>query len=165
MVLFEAKQNDRKGLIIMMNWQGIPLMPLLWLVAIVVLTIVEVATYQLVAVWFAVGGIAALIASIFYAGTPVQVAVFVAVSLLSLIVTRPLVKKTLKVKRVQTNFDRILGATGIVISKITPEEKGRILVDGLDWSASCPGGATVLEGEKVIIREVVGVTAIVEKLL
>ena len=40
------------------------LVPILWLVAIVLLIVLEAVTYQLVAIWFALGAAAALIASL-----------------------------------------------------------------------------------------------------
>ena len=69
------------------------LVPILWLVAIVLLIVLEAVTYQLVAIWFALGAAAALIASLLDASGTVQIVVFVAVSVISLIASRPLAKK------------------------------------------------------------------------
>ena len=67
--------------------------PIIWLILIVVLIVAEVATYQLVAVWFALGAVASLLASLMGASGTVQLITFVVVSLLSLIASRPLVKR------------------------------------------------------------------------
>lgn len=143
---------------------GVPLMPLFWLIAAVALTLLEVFTYQLVAVWFAIGAVAGLIASVFRMDVTIQFVVFTVVSLLCLMMTRPIVKKVFRVEKVKTNSDRIIGAQGVVIRTITPEEKGRIMVDGLDWSAASIQGTAIAEGEKVIVRQITGVTAMVEPL-
>ena len=39
--------------------------PILWLILVILLIVLEVATYQLVAIWFALGAAAALIVSLF----------------------------------------------------------------------------------------------------
>ena len=48
------------------------LVPILWLVAIVLLIVLEAVTYQLVAIWFALGAAAALIASLLDASGTVK---------------------------------------------------------------------------------------------
>ena len=67
--------------------------PILWLILVILLIVLEVATYQLVAIWFALGAAAALIVSLFELSGTVQIVVFIAVSALSLMASRPLVKK------------------------------------------------------------------------
>ena len=66
--------------------------PILWLILVILLIVLEVATYQLVAIWFALGAAAALIVSLFELSGTVQIVVFIAVSALSLMASRPLVK-------------------------------------------------------------------------
>ena len=66
--------------------------PILWLILVILLIVLEVATYQLVAIWFALGAAAALIVSLFELSGTAQIVVFIAVSALSLMASRPLVK-------------------------------------------------------------------------
>ena len=61
-----------------------------WLVATIVLVFIEATTFNLVSVWFAVGGAAALISCLFTDSLQAQSAVFVAVSILCLLALRPL---------------------------------------------------------------------------
>lgn len=138
-------------------------MPVVWLLAVIVLTVVEVLTYQLVAIWFALGALAALLVSLFQPDPLVGLVVFALVSAVSFFATRPLVRRVLSVKKVQTNADRIIGQTGVVLREILPQEKGRILVDGLDWSAAGIHGDTIPQGAQVVVRSIQGVTAMVEK--
>jgi len=64
-----------------------------WLIAFVILLVIEIITLGLTTVWFALGAIAAFLAA--YVGTSilVQIIVFLVVSIALLIVTRPIVMK------------------------------------------------------------------------
>ncbi len=108
---------------------------LVWLILIIAFTVVELATVALVSIWFVVGAAAALIVSAFTPSAVAQITVFVAVSALALLITRPLIAKKLNIKRVPTNADRNIGRTATVIVDITPETPGRIKLDGVDWTA------------------------------
>lgn len=77
--------------------------PILWLILVILLIVLEVATYQLVAIWFALGAAAALIVSLFELSGTVQIVVFIAVSALSLMASRPLVKKLQSAPKQKTN--------------------------------------------------------------
>lgn len=151
----------------MLNLLGVSnvsqIMPAIWLILAITLTLLEVFTYQLVAVWFAIGAVIGLVSSLFNVEIWVQLIIFALTSFLCLLATRPLVRKVFRVDRVHTNSDRIIGECGIVICKITPEQKGRIYIDGLDWSAAALNGDTIEEGSKIIVRKITGVTAMVEK--
>ena len=80
-----------------------------WLVLLVVLLVIEMATLGLTTIWFAGGAAAAFVASILGAGLVVQIVVFLAVSILLLVFTRPFAAKYINKNRVRTNVDRLLG--------------------------------------------------------
>lgn len=137
-------------------------LPILWLLLTAALVLLEASTYQLVAIWFALGSLAALLAATAGLwGFQGQLTLFVVVSVAALIGTRPFVKKLLKTKKVPTNADRIIGKTAIVLQEISPLKKGRVRAEGLDWSAisaqEIPVGATVriesMEGVTVYVRK------------
>lgn len=139
--------------------------PILWLILVILLIVLEVATYQLVAIWFALGAVAALIVSLFELSGTVQIVVFIAVSALSLMASRPLVKKLQSAPKQKTNADRIVGQTAKVIHPITPDQKGRVMVDNLDWAAAAQNRGESFEvGEEVSIVRIEGVTVYVQKL-
>ena len=75
------------GLNVAEKIKGDELMPMLgvWIAVIVIAVIVEAASVQLLSVWFALGGLVALILSIFNISTTIQIIVFAAVSIISLI--------------------------------------------------------------------------------
>ena len=107
-----------------------------WLGAGIVCTIVELETVQLVSVWFVVGSLAALISAICGAPVWLQIVIFLAVTVLSLVLTRPMVRKLLRSKKEKTNTDRFIGMEAIVTSEINNTQAvGLAKVAGTIWSA------------------------------
>lgn len=111
------------------------LLSVIWLVLVILFAIIEGATVGLVSIWFAIGAVASLVVSCFVPILWVQIAVFIAVSILALLVTRPIAKKYLNAKFTPTNADSNVGRKGKVIERITPDFPGRITLDGVDWTA------------------------------
>ena len=137
-----------------------------WILAIIIFLILEVATVNLVTIFFAVGAVFGLLTSIFTDSITIQFLVFFLVSILALIATRPLVKKYLQPKFVKTNYDQVLGKVGVVTSIITPLELGEVKVDGKKWAAKAnkiADGENIQVGEKVKILRIEGVKLIVER--
>ena len=73
-------------------------MTIIWLVIAIVMGVLEACTVQLVSLWFAIGGVAACITSLFTDKLTIQLIVFVVVTAIALAVTRPIVKR-MKQKR------------------------------------------------------------------
>ena len=84
------------------------MMTIIWIAAIIIFGIAEAATAGLVSIWFVVGAVAALVATELGAALWLQFAVFLVVSILALIATRPLARKMLDKTIVPTNADRVL---------------------------------------------------------
>ena len=132
-----------------------------WLLLVIVLTIVELATTSLLSVWFVISGIVALILSFFIDDVAIVSTVFAVLGILLLFTTRPLLKKYLPTQRVRTNADRIIGMHGIVTEEIKKNTVGEVKVDGKKWSAISEAKLPV--GSEVIIEAIDGVKAIVRK--
>lgn len=111
------------------------LMPWIWLGLVVLFGIIEAVSLGLVSIWFAAGAVAALLTSVFTPNLAVQGIVFVLVTTLTLIFTRPLVKKYRLDRPVETNAGLNVGRIGVVVEPITPELAGRVRLDGVDWTA------------------------------
>ncbi len=140
-------------------------LPYFWLVVIVVAAVVEGATAQLVSIWFVAGGVGALIADLCGADLWLQAVVFVVVSAVTLLATRPLVKKLLNFKRVDTNAGRYIGKTGIVIIEINNMlGVGQVNVLGSIWTARSEDSSVIEVGEHVLIKSIEGVKVIVTKI-
>ena len=83
-------------------------------------------------------------------------------TIVSLILTRPLVRKLLKGRSyVKTNLDSVVGSVGIVDVEIRPNKQGRVTVLGKDWAAI--SDSLIKAGSKVIILNIEGVKLVVEK--
>lgn len=133
-----------------------------WLCVVILLSIVEAVTVDVVTIWYVVSGIATIILSFFTDNFFIQMALFTILGTILLITTRPILKKALKSKDVKTNFDRIIGMEGIVTEKITQNTVGEVKVDGKKWSAI--SDEPLNEGSSVTILEIDGVKLKVKKI-
>lgn len=136
-------------------------MAIIWFVAFLLLLIIEIATINLVTIWFAFGAIAAMITTMFTDSVIVQVAVFLVVSIISLILTKPVMKAFRKTDIEATNSDRVIGKSGEVIKEISNNEYGEVKVFGNVWTATSKQNLSV--GDKVKVISIEGVKLIVEK--
>lgn len=139
-------------------------MVFVWIGALIAFIVIEALTVQLLTIWFALGSLAALIATLCSASIPVQIAVFAAVSLVALVVTRPFVKKFTGLKYSPTNADRFINETGIVTQEIDNiRETGCVKIKGSVWTARSADNGIIKEGETVTVKKIEGVKLIVEK--
>lgn len=140
------------------------IMYLVWIAAILIFSIFEGITVQLVSIWFVIGSIAAFVSSLFNAPIYLQVIIFIAVSLVALVVTRPLVKKKLEVKIQPTNADRCIGQTATVVEEIDNiNGKGQVKVDGKIWSARSLNDSIIKKDTIVTVEKIDGVKLIVKE--
>jgi len=135
-----------------------------WLVLAIVLGVIEAVTFQMVAIWFAFGALAAIIPSLLGANIWIQFAVFLIVSVVALIGTRPFVKKVLKLRQVHTNADSLIGQVGVVVVDSVEGEitSGRIVVSSQEWAACTEDGMELRKGDRVLVKKIEGVRLIVE---
>ena len=106
-----------------------------WLVLFVILSLIELATVNLVSIWFAVGALITTFASLATDNLMVHLAVFTISSILLLLLTKPFVKKIKRREVVPTNLDRVIGKVGVVTEKIENDGIGEVKVLGKRWSA------------------------------
>ncbi len=107
-----------------------------WLVLFVALLIVEIITMGLTTIWFAGGALAAFLAGFIGFGLAVQVIVFLVVSVLLLVLTRPIAVRYFNQERQKTNAERLIGEKALGLEDIdTLKAVGRVSVGGQEWSA------------------------------
>lgn len=138
-------------------------LPLMWIAIAVVTAIFEGITVQLVSIWFTVGAVASAIVSVFNDNLLVQLAVFIIVSVICIVITRPLADR-LKKKTgdIPTNCDRYIGKTAEVIVDINNNEAvGQVRVDGSVWSAKSTTNDILKVGTKVKVNSIQGVKMLV----
>lgn len=139
-------------------------MTVIWLAALVVFAGAEAATVGLTCVWFAVGALAALFTSYFTDQVVIQAAVFLVVSLASLIAVRPFAHRFLQSRKVATNADRIIGTEAVVTEEIDNLKGcGRVSVGSMPWTARSANDAVIPAGETVRILRIEGVKVFVER--
>lgn len=140
------------------------MMVMIWLVILVVMAVIEIITLGLTTVWFAGGALVAFIFSLFGTPVPLQITVFVIVSLVLLFLTRPIALKYFNNGRLKTNAEGLIGKCGIVLEDINNlHAVGLVQVDGMEWSARATDECTIEKGQEVVIRAISGVKLIVEE--
>lgn len=134
-----------------------------WIVMLVAFIVIEALTAQLVTIWFAVGSVAALVSQMLGAKVWLQWLIFVVVSAIVIVATRPLVKKLTKQKAQPTNADRCIGQTAVVTERIDNiSGKGAVRVNGIEWSARSESGEIIEENLTVTVTRIDGVKLIVK---
>lgn len=138
---------------------------LFWIAIIFISFAAEVMTAQLVSIWFMVGGILALITSLFTPSLPMQMIVFMLVSLFMIILVRPFIKNILKFKIQETNSDRLIGKIAIVTENINNKiGEGAVSIEGMVWTARSRDGDLIDINESVQVDAISGVKLIVHKI-
>ncbi len=140
-----------------------------WLVIMFIALVFEVVTVNLVSIWFVVGAIASLFASLAGLTTGVQTAIFFGVSILGLLIFILIFKPKMQEaqgKNTPTNADRVIGQEGLVIKPIVAyQSPGLIQVLGQEWSAVAEDPTSSIEaGTKVTVVCLSGVKAVVRPL-
>ena len=103
----------------------------IWLAVIIISVAVEAFTLTLCGIWFAAGGVAALIAASLSVGLMGQWIVFIVFSALLLVLVRPLCRRFLGSRQQATNADRIIGQTAVVTEPIDNVlETGAVKING-----------------------------------
>ncbi len=129
---------------------------LIWGGLFVLTVVLEIVSQQLISVWFAAGSFAAFLVLCFHGSIALQVTVFIAVSVVLLLLTRPIVRKLLSYHIKDTNTQEI-GRIATVIQPIdTLKGTGRVRLDGVDWIAVSKEGLSIPENASVRIDAVEG---------
>ncbi|CFX90560.1 Voltage-dependent channel, four helix bundle domain [Syntrophomonas zehnderi OL-4] len=108
-----------------------------WIIIAVICGTIEIFTLGLWFLWFA---LAALLVAIgvrveWFNSVEVQLLIFALVSIILIILTRPLAVKLFKTKDTTSNVKALIGQHGIAMSRITPLSFGQVKVNGEIWSA------------------------------
>ncbi|MBR7122006.1 MAG: NfeD family protein [Oscillospiraceae bacterium] len=140
-----------------MNWA-----PIIWLFLMVLFIMMEASTVAVISLWFAVGALAAMIASLLGGELWLQLLLFFAVSCVLLCALRPVLKRFFTPKLTKTNADAIVGTTGVVIGQINNVlAHGQVKLGAMQWSARSTTGAVIEEGTLVRVDRIEGVKVFV----
>lgn len=139
--------------------------PYIWIAVFIIMVIIEIFTAELTTIWFAGGSLIAFILSFFNSiSIWIQLVVFIVVSLVLLICTRPALIRLMKKRRLKTNIEAIPGKTAIVTKEINNLlSTGTVEINGLSWTARCEDDSEVIPvGSMVEILRIEGVKVIVK---
>jgi membrane protein implicated in regulation of membrane protease activity len=138
-------------------------MAILWIALAVLFAVIEGVTLGFVTIWFTIGALIASVIAMAGGNPLLQCAVFVVVSIVLLIFTRPILVKHLKVGREKNVTEQIEGKLGLVTEAIAPFDSGLVKVGGIIWTAVGESpDFTAESGAEVRVRRVEGVKLIVE---
>ena len=139
---------------------------LIWTALLVFFILAEGVSVGLTSVWFAAGSLAALICALLDGPWPLQIALFIAVSALTLIIFRPLAKKHLNPKTQPTNADRVIGEQATVTEEIDNlKGTGAVRVGSMPWTARSEGAGAIPVGTRVRVLRIEGVKVYVRPIL
>lgn len=140
-------------------------MEIFWLIVFLVLLFFEILTLGLTTIWFAGGALVAFVLAVLNVSWMIQTVVFLIVSFLLLLTTRPFAQKYINKNTTKTNIESVIGK----IVKVTADidninAMGKASLDGEDWTArsaddhiQIPAGTyariVAVEGVKLIVKE------------
>ena len=136
---------------------------IIWLVLLIVAIVAEVLTMGLTTIWFAGGALVAIFAAILNAPVWLQVVLFLVVSLVLLIFTRPVAVKYFNKDRIKTNAESLVGRQAIVTAEIDNLQGiGQVTVGTQERSArSYDNGVRIPVGTVVDVLAINGVKLMV----
>lgn len=139
--------------------------PLIWLGILAGLLFIEAITAGLTTIWFAGGALIAAIASYVGANLTIQILLFLCVSVVLLIFTRPVAMRYFNKETVQTNANSLIGKKAVVIQEIDNlAQTGQVRINDIEWTARSVDDGVKIEKDTIVeIREIQGVKLIVRK--
>ena len=139
--------------------------PFVWLGVAALMALVEVVSLGLITMWFVIGALAAFVANLLGVDPLVQIAVFLVVSVLCLVVLRPVFVKYRQ--RGQREEPTNVGQIAVVRESIDNDRLvGRVETpDHMTWAARSADGNPIPAGENVVVVGQESVKLIVERKL
>lgn len=125
-----------------------------WVVAALILIIIEIFTSGFAIACLSVGCLLAAVGSGFELSMAWQLGLFALGTFIGFIFIRPFVLKLMNKKtnnNVATNMDNLIGRKAVVTERIEKEGFGRVKIDGDDWKARMEDDGEAEVGEKVTI--------------
>lgn len=138
----------------------------IWIVAALVLIIIEIFTSGFAIACLSVGCILASIGAGLELSLAWQLGLFALGTFFGFIFVRPFVLKLMNKKtnnNVTTNMDNLIGRKAIVTEKVVKDGYGRIKIDGDDWKARLEDDGEIEVGEKVTVVSNESIILIVRK--
>lgn len=135
---------------------------MLWIIIGAIAVAIDIITSAFLFMWFALGAIAAIIAFMLDFSFAAQIIAFLVVSVVSMLIGYPIVKRTLKksVKVTKTMEQGYIGRRLTADEDIA--ERARVKVDGIYWTVQ-KVGEDIKKGDKVQIVGLKGNKLLIKK--
>jgi membrane protein implicated in regulation of membrane protease activity len=137
-----------------------------WLIAFLLLAVIEVITQWLTTFCFAVGCLVALLASLFGVSSLYQLLLLGIAALLSFVIAAPYFQRLHQRRGLsskgESNMDALIGRAAVVTEDIKTAALGRVKVDGDSWQARSFDGSAIAQGEQVFIADYDSIVLIVK---
>ena len=140
--------------------QSIMLM-VIWILIFLIALAIEIATQELVSIWFALAALPALIFAACGIEFYWQIVVFAGVSLVTFILSQIFLKDKIKVRSSATNADSLIGSEILVSKAVSPNEPGEGKVRDVTWTII--SDEEISKGEFALIKEIRGNKLVVKK--
>ena len=140
---------------------------LYWIIAALILFIVELFTAGFAVICLSIGAGGAAIAAACDVSLEMQFLTFAIVTIIALAGVRPLLKRAFYKggEKVATNASAMIGKRGVVCEEVDGDlEGGRVMIEGVDWRAITADGETLTKGTKVEVVAIDSVVLTVKKL-
>ena len=130
-----------------------------WLILLIILVAIEIATMGLTTIWFAGGAFVAIIAAALNTPLYVQITLFLIVSVVLLLFTRPIAMKYFNKDRIKTNAESLIGKQAVVTEDIDNLlAVGLVSINGQEWTARSNDDAVTIEADTT--AEVVAISGV-----
>ncbi len=137
---------------------------IVWLSVFVLAMVIEAGLSGLNSIWFALSALIVLFLS-FIPELPfwAEILIFIGLSIILLLATRPLVKKFMANKNTKTNLDTYIGKSYKLNKKVEKGSTGEITLNGVPWNVDSEDDVEIeagkwveiirLEGNRFIVKE------------
>ena len=106
-----------------------------WLILVIVLAIIELATVNLLTIWFCISGLVALFLSFYIDNVAIVATIFAVLGIFLLFTTRPILKEYLPTQKKVKKVEKLIGRIGIVTKDIRPDMEGEVKVSNRKYRA------------------------------
>ncbi len=139
----------------------------IWLIASVLLFILEIILPSFVVFNFGIGALVAYLVAGLGGSPQWQVLFFSLATLMSFFLIRPALKKWAyrRSDKIETNMTGLVGKKGVVVETIDPgKNTGRIVIDGDNWLARSHDSSVIGIHTRVVVTRVDSIVMEVKKL-
>lgn len=106
-----------------------------WLILIIILAVIELATASLLTIWFVLSGIVALILSFFIDNVAITCTIFAVLGIFLLFTTRPILREYLPSQKIVRDLEKLIGRDGVVVKDIYKDVAGLVKIGRRKYKA------------------------------